>query len=225
MKQALCEPDRELFLEQRTEWERLVIDYIGWKIENRIVEEDDPLIDFYFKLVKFANLLTEEGDEFAHLIEQHARRPQAEDLLQGPVALPRQDLRLRARHGRALRHARAVRLLSQAPRLPERSHDGALAAVAVPAREPQDRGHLRGRHDVQAARESLRPHRRERRRRSPRRRDGNFLALFPSYAFLREVSERMPPIRKNVMVQRTDMTDYERNAILDILRDRRATGI
>ena len=47
---------RELFIEQRTEWERIVIEYIGWKIENRIVEEDDPVIDFYFKLVKFTNL-------------------------------------------------------------------------------------------------------------------------------------------------------------------------
>jgi len=54
--------------------------------------------------------------------------------------------------------------------------------------------------------------------------DGNYLALFPSYAFLREVSERMPPLRKNVMVQRTDMTDYERNAILDILREKPRDG-
>jgi Rad3-related DNA helicase len=66
----LCEPNRELFLEQRVEWERLVLNYIGWKIENRIAEEDDPLIDFYFKLVKFTNLLAERGDEFAHLIER-----------------------------------------------------------------------------------------------------------------------------------------------------------
>src|SRR6185295_15842143 len=47
--------------------------------------------------------------------------------------------------------------------------------------------------------------------------EGNFLALFPSYAFLREVAERMPAMHKNTLVQRTDMTDYERNAFLDIL--------
>src|SRR5437762_1574213 len=34
----------------------------------------------------------------------------------------------------------------------------------------------------------------------------------------------MPPIRKRVIAQRTDMTDYERNAILDILRDKPARG-
>src|SRR6185436_5821403 len=48
--------------------------------------------------------------------------------------------------------------------------------------------------------------------------------LFPSYAFLREVAERMPPVGKRVMVQRNDMTDYERNAILDILRHRPNKG-
>src|SRR5213075_2577475 len=54
--------------------------------------------------------------------------------------------------------------------------------------------------------------------------DGNFLALFPSYAFLREVADRMPPLQKHVMLQRTDMTDYERNSFLDILRDRPKRG-
>src|SRR5207253_11415834 len=54
--------------------------------------------------------------------------------------------------------------------------------------------------------------------------NGNYLALFASYAFLREVAERMPPIGEQVMVQRTDMTDYERNAILDILREKPRRG-
>src|SRR5437762_6761979 len=34
----------------------------------------------------------------------------------------------------------------------------------------------------------------------------------------------MPPIRKRVIAQRTDMTDYERNAMLDILRDKPRRG-
>jgi DNA excision repair protein ERCC-2 len=54
--------------------------------------------------------------------------------------------------------------------------------------------------------------------------EGNYLALFPSYVFLREVAERMPPTRKNVMIQRSDMTDYERKAVLDILRDKPRRG-
>ena len=34
----------------------------------------------------------------------------------------------------------------------------------------------------------------------------------------------MPPLHKNIVTQRSDMTDYERNAILDILRDRPRRG-
>ncbi len=34
----------------------------------------------------------------------------------------------------------------------------------------------------------------------------------------------MPPTGKRVMIQRNDMTDYERNAILDILRTRGHKG-
>src|SRR5439155_9038886 len=70
--QALCEPDRDFFAEQRVEWERVVMNYITWKIENRIAEEEDPLVDFYFKMIKFTNLLSEDGDEFAHVIERTA---------------------------------------------------------------------------------------------------------------------------------------------------------
>src|SRR5438874_10479497 len=80
-KQAICEPDRDLFVEQRAEWERIVIAYIGWKIENRIVEEDDPLIDFYFKLMKFTNLLSEESDELAAIIERVTPHPASGHLL------------------------------------------------------------------------------------------------------------------------------------------------
>ena len=116
-KQALCEPDRELFIEQRTEWERLIIHYIGWKIDNRIVEEDDPVIDFYFRLMKVANLMTEKGRRVRASDRADAGRPEAEDLLQGSVALPRKDLRLRACHRCAVGNARAVRFLPQAARV------------------------------------------------------------------------------------------------------------
>src|SRR2546430_90316 len=34
--QSLCEPNRDFFIHQRAEWERLVMNYISWKIENRI---------------------------------------------------------------------------------------------------------------------------------------------------------------------------------------------
>src|SRR5207248_9389263 len=54
--------------------------------------------------------------------------------------------------------------------------------------------------------------------------EGNFLPPVPGYAVVSEIVERRRPIDKQVMVQRTDMTDYERNAMLDILRERSRKG-
>lgn len=221
--QALCSPDREFFLEQRTEWERIVLSYIGWKIENQIAEEDDPLIDFYFKLVKFTNLLAEEGEEFAHLIE---RTPEG--------------LRLKI-------------FCKDPSRFLATIFDSAHATVALSATlEPFDfyRKTLGFPSDRTTELSLPSPFPRENRKivivpevdTSFRQRanhyerigsmvaeigdasEGNYLALFPSYAFLREVAERMPPTRKKVTIQRSDMTDYERSAVLSLLRDRPRVG-
>jgi DNA excision repair protein ERCC-2 len=223
VRQALCSPDRELFVEQRAEWERIVLEYIGWKIENRIAEEEDPLIDFYFKLVKFANLIPERGDEFSHLVERTD-----------------EGIKLKI-------------FCRDASKFLGRIFDSAHATVALSATlEPFDfyRRTLGFPADRTAEISLPSPFPRSNRKivivpevdtTWKRRADhydriaatvaeigdsgsGNFLALFPSYAFLREVAERMPQTEKRVTVQRNDMTDYERNAILDILRDRAKKG-
>lgn len=214
---ALCSPDRELFLEQRTEWERIVMTYIGWKIDNRIVEEDDPLVDFYFKLVKFANILSEKGDEFAHLIERTPDGLKLKIFCKDPSRFL----------GRIFESAHATIALSAtlepfefyrqtlgfpSDRVTElslpspfpRENRKIVVIPAVDTTWKRRADHYEGIAGTVA--EIAESH------------DGNFLALFPSYAFLREVADRMPPLRKHVTIQRTDMTDYERNAVLDILR-------
>jgi DNA excision repair protein ERCC-2 len=223
VKQSLCEPNRELFLEQRVEWERLVLAYIGWKIDNRIAEEEDPLIDFYFKLVKFTNLLAEDGEEFAHLIEKTGDGLKLKIFCKDPSRFL----------GKIFDSAHATIALSATLepfdfyRKTLGFPEDRTAEVSLPSPFPRDNRKIvvvpgvdttykrRADHYDQIA--SIVADIAD-------AGDGNFLALFPSYAFLREVAERMPPIRKNVMVQRNDMTDYERNAILDILRDRPRRG-
>ena len=221
--QTLCSPDRELFMEQRVEWERIVLEYIGWKIENRIAEEDDPLIDFYFKLVKFTNLLAEGGDEYAHLIERTREGLKLKIFCKDP-----------SRHlGTIFESAHATIALSATlepfdfyrKTLGFPSHR--VAELSLPSPFPRDNRKIVVVSEVDTT---------YRNRSNHYERigamvaeiadatDGNYLALFPSYAFLREVAERMPVTRKNVMTQRSDMTDYERNAILDILRDKPHRG-
>lgn len=221
--QMLCSPDRELFMEQRVEWERVVLAYIGWKIENRIAEEEDPLIDFYFKLVKFTNLLSDAGDEFAHLIEKTPEGLRLKIFCKDP-----------SRHlGKIFDSAYATIALS-ATLEPFDFYRKTLgfprdrvAELSLPSPFPKDNRKIVVISDVDTTYKNRANH-------YDRigsmvadvadASDGNYLALFPSYAFLREVADRMPPTRKNVMIQRSDMTDYERNAILDILRDKPRRG-
>ena len=98
-----------------------------------------------------------------------------------------------------------------------RPHVVDLAAAAVPAREPQgDR--------------SFRPCERPTRRASGTTagsrtllaemsdaHGGNDLVLFPSYRFLTAVAERMPPTRSRLLVQRPDLTAFERQQLLEAL--------
>jgi DNA excision repair protein ERCC-2 len=223
MKQTLCEPSRELFLEQRVEWERIVLAYIGWKIDNRIAEEDDPLIDFYFKLVKFSNLLGEHSEALAHLIEKTNDGYKLKIFCKDPSRFL----------GKIFDSAHATIALS-ATLEPFDFYRKTLgipndrcAELSLPSPFPRENRKI----VIVSEVDTTYKHRANHYDRIAstvadiaEANDGNFLALFPSYAFLREVAERMPPLRKNVMTQRSDMTDYERNAILTILRDRPKRG-
>jgi DNA excision repair protein ERCC-2 len=223
LRQSLCSPSRELFLEQRTIWERIVLEYIGWKIDNRIAEEEDPLIDFYFKLVKFANLLTEEGEEFAHLVERTPEGLKLKIFCKDPSRFL----------GRIFDSAHASVALS-ATLEPFEFYRKTLgfpndrtAELSLPSPFPRTNRKILVVSEVDTTYKRRADHYEgiaENVAQIAEAGDGNFLALFPSYAFLREVSERMPPIAKRVMIQRNDMTDYERNAILDILRERSHKG-
>ncbi len=219
--QSLCEPDREFFVAQRAEWERVVMHYISWKIENRIAEEDDPVVDFYFKLVKFTNLLSEEGEEFAHVIERTPDGLKLKIFCKDPSRFL----------GDIFDSAYATIALSATLEpfdfyrktlgLP----DSRVSELSLPSPFPKSNRKIVVVPEVDTTFKKRANHYdriADTVAQIAEASDGNFLALFPSYAFLREVSERMPLLRKHVIVQRTDMTDYERRAVLDILRERRS---
>jgi DNA excision repair protein ERCC-2 len=220
---ALCTPNRDFFLEQRVEWERTVLAYIGWKIENRIAEEDDPLIDFYFKLVKFTNLLNEDGDEFAHLIERQGDGLKLKIFCKDPSRFL----------GRIFESAHAT-IAQSATLEPFDFYRKTLGfptdrttELSLPSPFPRTNRKIVVVSDVDTTFKQRANHYEriaEMVGEVADATEGNYLALFPSYVFLREVSDRIPSTHKNVMIQRSDMTDYERNAILDILRDRPRRG-
>lgn len=222
-RQGLCSPDRELFIEQRAEWERIVISYIAWKIDNRIVEEDDPLIDFYFKLVKFANLMSEGGDELAHLIEKTNDGLKLKIFCKDPSRFL----------GRVFDSAHATIAISATLepfdfyRTTLGFPSDRVTELSLPSPFPRENRKIVVIPEVDTTWKQRANHYdriAETVAEIAGASEGNYLALFPSYAFLREVVERMPPLRKNVMIQRSDMTDYERNSILGVLREKTRDG-
>jgi DNA excision repair protein ERCC-2 len=54
---------------------------------------------------------------------------------------------------------------------------------------------------------------------------GNALVLFPSYRFLSSVAERMPPTRARLLLQRSDLSDFERHRVLATLTSPPPEGI
>lgn len=220
---ALCTPDREIFLEQRLEWERIVIRYIGWKIENEIAEEDDPLIDFYFKLVKFTNLLNDDGEELAYIIERTPHGLKLKIFCKDPSRFLGQifdsahaTISLSAtlepfdfyKKILGVPQDRATELSLPSPFPRENRKIVIVSGVDTTFRQRAQHYEKISEMVAEIAEASA----------------GNLLALFPSYAFLREIADRMPPLQKNVMVQRSDMSDYERTAMLDILRNQPRRG-
>jgi DNA excision repair protein ERCC-2 len=215
---ALCEPSKRDFLRQRTEWERLVLRYIGWKIENRIADEDDPVIDFYFRLVKLANMLTESGDEFAHLIERTKEGLKLKVFCKDPSRFL----------GETIGSAHSVIAMS-ATLEPFEFYQRMLgfprertAELKLSSPFPRENRKILVINGVDTTYKSRASHYgkiAELIAGMSSSANGNFLALFPSYAFLSEVAERLPNTSKEVMIQRLDMTDWERRRYLDLLRD------
>ncbi|HVT02327.1 MAG TPA: ATP-dependent DNA helicase [Thermoanaerobaculia bacterium] len=217
-RQSVCEPDRRFFLRQRNEWERVVLQYITWKISNRLADETDPVIDFYFRLMKFTNLMNEEGEEFSQIIEAtpgglklkiFCKDPSRflGEIISGSYATIAMSATLepfdfyRKTLGFPSDRVSELSLPSPFPR--ENRKIVVISNVDTTYKE-------RGLHYDTIARTLGEV---------ANANTGNYLALFPSYAFLQEVSARMPYVEKRLMIQRSDMTDYERRSFLTALKD------
>ena len=218
LQQALCEPSRRLFHGQRADWERILLRYMGWKIQHRLAEEEDPFIDFYFRLVKLANLVGEEGDEFARIIERTSEGLKLKVFCKNPgrfLAPIFESAHAVVAISATLQPFDFYRQILGFP--PETT-----AELALPSPFPKENRKIlvlpefdttyksRGQHYGTIA-ETIAA--------MATASSGNYLTLFPSYAFLREVADRMPSIRKETLVQRSDMTDWERRRLLQTLRE------
>jgi DNA excision repair protein ERCC-2 len=206
----------EPILNVRLDWEAKLMRYLAWKRETRLALVDDPVMDFHFRLQRFAAVLSILGPDFTCVAKRRAAGVRL-----GLICLdPARSL------SRVFRAAHSTILLSATLTPPEAiervlglEKDRTSAISLPPPFPPENRKVLivptvrttfkaREKNYDRIARllaEMSDAHR------------GNALVLFPSYRFLTSVAERMPAVRGQLVVQRPDLVDFERQRLLDAL--------
>ncbi|HEX4439339.1 MAG TPA: ATP-dependent DNA helicase [Thermoanaerobaculia bacterium] len=213
---AEIEPPREAILDLRAAWEPTLMRYLDWKRETRLALVDDPVLEFHFLLQRFCAVLSIFDDDFTAVAERGS----------GGVRLALVCLDPARVLAPTFARASANVLLSATLTPPEAIRrvlglkpDRTASISLPPPFPPENRKVL----IVPTVRTTYKAREGNYGRIAQLLADmsdahgGNDLVLFPSYRFLTAVSGRMPPTRSRLIVQRPDLTAYERQAILESL--------
>ncbi len=213
---AEIEPPRDAILELRAAWESKLMRYFAWKRETRLALVDDPVLDFHFALQRFAAVLSFLGPDFTAVVERRASGTRLALVCLDPA--------------RALapifQQASSTVLLSATLTPPEAIRrvlgldPARTSSIALPPPFPPENRKVmivpwvrttytaRERHYGRIAQllaEMSDAH------------GGNDLVLFPSYRFLAAVASLLPETRSRLLVQRPDLTAFERQQLLEAL--------
>jgi DNA excision repair protein ERCC-2 len=213
---AEIEPPAEAILAMRVDWETKLMRYLAWKRETRLALVDDPVMDFHFALQRFSAVLSMLGPDFTCVIERRSA-----GIRLGLVCLdPARAL------APVFRTAHATILLSATLTPPEAirrvlglESDRTSAISLPPPFPPENRKVM----IVPSVRTTFKAREKNYDRIARLIADmssahgGNDLVLFPSYRFLMQVAERMPETRSRLLLQRPDLTDFERQQLLHAL--------
>ncbi len=213
---AEIEPPRDAILELRTDWEARLMRYLAWKRETRLALVDDPVLDFHFTLQRFAAVLSMFGPDFTCVAERRASG--------GRIGLVCLD------PARALapifREASSTVLLSATLTPPEAIRRvlgleaDRTAAISLPPPFPPENRKVM---IVPSVRTTYKARERNYGRianllaEMSDAHGGNDLVLFPSYRFLTQVALLMRATRSRLLVQRADLTAFEREQLLEAL--------
>ena len=202
----------------RPEFDEAFVDYLEYRRETKSFRAEDPFVDLYFELLRFLNTLQLATSEaFSHCVERH----------EGEAALRILCKDASRFLGRVINRCHSTIGLSATLSPPEFFRDllGFDAArtsdVRVPSPFPPENRAIvidtavdttyRRREQNYA---TIAEHVAELAQAVP----GNCLALFPSYAFLAAVHERLPETDKRVLVQTRTDGEHQRQEILETLR-------
>lgn len=221
---AEIEPPTEAIFALRAAWEEKLMRYLAWKRETRLALVDDPVLDFHFALQRFAAVLANFGPDFTCVVE---RRGGAGIRLALVCLDPARAL------APTFQEASSAILLSATLNPPEAIQrvlgldPERTSAISLPPPFPPENRKVLIVPSVRTtytAREKNYPRIARLLAEMSDAHSGNDLVLFPSYRFLTEVSARMPATRSRLLVQRPDLSAFERQQLLGALESPPAGG-
>jgi DNA excision repair protein ERCC-2 len=208
----------------RAEWEPRLMRYLAWKRDTRLALVDDPVLDFHFSLQRFAAVLAMLGPDFTCVVERRASGARLALVCLDP-----------ARAVGPIFDAASSAILMSATLTPPENIARMLgldrdrtSSISLPPPFPAENRkvmilpHIR---TTYAAREKNYPRIARVVAEMSDAHPGNDLVLFPSYRFLTEVSAVMPGTRARLLVQRPDLSDFERQEILRALASPPPEGV
>lgn len=201
----------------RPELDAAFVDYLEHQRETRTFRPEDPFVNLYFDVLRFLNGLAVSDAAFSHYVEHRGGDGRLKILCKDPSRFL----------GAVMNRAHAAIGLSATLSPPEfytgllGFEAGRTAFVEIPNPFPVENRRIVIDPSVATA-YRVRPANYDRiAERLATFADsvpGNCLALFPSYAFLAEVTGRMKLKVKRVLVQRQADSDQERELLLQALR-------
>jgi DNA excision repair protein ERCC-2 len=205
------------FWRLRPELDAAFVDYLEHQRETRTFRPDDPFVNLYFDVLRFLNGLAVSDAAFSHYVEHRGGDGRLKILCKDPSRFL----------GAVIQRTHATVGLSGTLSPPEfytgllGFEAGRTAFVEIPNPFPPENRRVVIDPSVATA-FRVRPANYDRiAERLATFADavpGNCLALFPSYAFLAEVTGRMKLRVKRVLVQRQADSDQERELLLHALR-------
>jgi DNA excision repair protein ERCC-2 len=221
---AETDPPTEAIQTLRAEWEPRLMRYLAWKRDTKLALVDDPVLDFHFSLQRFAAVLNLFGPEFTCVVERRGSGIRLAVVCLDPSRAV----------GPIFDHASAAVLMSATLHPPEAVarvlglDSVRTSTISLPPPFPAENRkvmilpHVR---TTYAAREKNYARIGKIVAEMSDAHPGNDLVLFPSYRFLTEVAAVTPPTRAHRIVQRPDLSDFERQAILRALESPPPEGV
>jgi len=214
---AVVSLDRRVFERLRDELDDLMKRYLIYQRRSGHVQDEDRLLESFYAIADFCQVVAMEGDEFVHTLSTEGGLPRLKIVCVDPA---RQLRRVNERYHSVI--AMSATLSPMEFYRDVLGFDRDTDLVALPSPFPRENRKILIVPEVSTAYQ-------QRARHFPRIariieevvdvRPGNYFAFFPSFEFLKEVARLLAPKDSEILVQERFMSDHHRGSFIEKLKD------